>query len=64
MIDLGGVEVKDKCVDCENTYNPKCDFCRRCELDEIKMELLDELAKSWLLKQMVRLLNWISKVLG
>ena len=55
--------MKDKCVDCENTYHPKDDYCRRCEFEETKMKFIDELTETKGFKAMIRILDWVSKKL-
>ena len=55
--------MKDKCVDCENTYHPKDDFCRRCEFEEAKWKFIDDLAESKVGKFMVKILDWLSEKL-
>lgn len=55
--------MKDKCVDCENTYHPKDDYCRRCEFEEAKWKFIDELAETKVGKLMIRFLDWLSRKL-
>lgn len=55
--------MKDKCVDCENTYNPKNDYCRRCEFEEAKWEFIDELSKTKVYGFMIKILDWLTKIL-
>lgn len=55
--------MKDKCLDCENTYHSKADECRRCELGEAKKELWNEIEKTKLYKYMVSCVEWLDNIL-
>lgn len=55
--------MKDKCLDCENTYHSKADECRRCELSEAKKELWNEIEKTKLYKYMVSCVEWLDNIL-
>ncbi len=56
-------EMKDRCVDCEKSYHPKDDFCRRCEFEDAKWKFIDELAETRAGKFVIRILIWLAKIL-
>ena len=53
----------DKCKDCENTYHSKADECIRCELDEAKKNLWNEIEKTKLYRWAVLCVEWLDNVL-
>ena len=55
---------KDKCIDCENTYNPNNDYCIRCQFQEAKRKFIEELMRTKVFKLMERFVDWLSNKLG
>ena len=55
--------MKDRCISCENTYNPNNDYCIRCQFQEAKSKFIEELVRTKIFKQMERFLDWLSKKL-
>ena len=55
---------KDKCIDCENTYNPNNDYCIRCQFQEAKSKFIEELMQTKVFKQFERFVDWLSNKLG
>ena len=55
---------KDKCIDCENTYNSNNDYCIKCQFQEAKLKLVEELMRTKVFKQMERFVDWLSNKLG
>ena len=56
--------MKDKCINCENIYHSKDDTCRRCKLEEVKRNFINELAETKVYKLMIRILDWLDNVLS
>lgn len=56
--------MKDKCIDCENTYNPNNDYCIRCGFEDAKKAFWDEIEKTKLYKWMISFVDWLSNVLS
>ena len=56
--------MKDRCIDCENTYNPNNDYCIKCQFQEAKLKLIEELMRTKVFKQMERFVDWLSNKLG
>ena len=55
--------IKDRCIDCENTYNPNNNYCIRYQFQEAKSKFIEELMQTKIFKQMERLVDWLSKKL-
>ena len=55
--------IKDRCIDCENTYNPNNDYCIRCQFQEAKSKFIEELMRTKVFKQMERFVDWLSNKL-
>ena len=55
--------MNDKCMDCDNTYNPNDDYCIKCQFQEAKLKLVKELMQTKIFKQMERFVDWLNKKL-
>ena len=55
--------MNDKCIDCDNTYNPNDDYCIKCQFQEAKLKLIEELMQTKVFKQMERFVDWLNKKL-
>lgn len=53
--------MKDKCINCENTYNANDDFCIRCEFKDAKMEFWNAFEKTKLFRVLIKILEWLEK---
>ena len=56
--------MKNRYIDCENTYNPNNDYCIKCKFQEAKSKFIEELMRTKVFKQMERFVDWLSNKLG
>ena len=61
--DKESIDVKNKCISCEIIYHPKDDNCRRCELEEVKRDLTNQLTKTKVYNFLIKILDWLDNLL-